>query len=382
MRMPELKALARERGLRGYSRLRKAELIKLLTRRRRPPHPNRPLLLPLPGQCRTSETQTWELQTTEWGEGPGGTPLRRARQPKLEEAPLTKRQLKLRRNKDSMLNKKFKNLEKEIDDLKSQMDSLKDKITKASESTNARFKRKKIRSMKRDFDKINEKLKESEKKLESIGPLRGFKLHPPNRNKCIEKKIAEISKKIRRAKKKKNREASITKREALKAELNWNPEVRLIDGAFGGAKSRYRIDGTPTMDPETFFNTIRRSLIDLIRKETRGRSVRAQTSTWIRFRRDEDLADLVFNSRMTSIYNLNDIEGIVFKMINHMKEQIENPALINSRFVFDEVLFMNIDLHQLNLMRGSSYLPLPDWLARKKAIINPKNKDKECSNGP
>ena len=87
-------------------------------------------------------------------------------------------------------------------------------------------------------------------------------------------------------------------------------------------------------DPETFFNRIRRSLIDLIRQETRGRSVRAQTSTWIRFRRDEDLVDLVFNSRMTSIYNLNDIEGIVFEMINHMKEQIENLALLNSRFIF------------------------------------------------
>ena len=34
--------------------------------------------------------------------------------PKLEEVPLTKRQLKHRRNKDSKLNKKFKNLEKEM----------------------------------------------------------------------------------------------------------------------------------------------------------------------------------------------------------------------------------------------------------------------------
>ena len=79
--------------------------------------------------------------------------------------------------------------------------------------------------MKRNFNKINEKLKESEKKLESIGPIDPPKLHPLNRNKCIEKKIAEINKKIRRAKKKKNREALITKREALKAELNWNPKV-------------------------------------------------------------------------------------------------------------------------------------------------------------
>ena len=122
------------------------------------------------------------------------------------------------------------------------MDSLKDKIAKASESTNARFKRKKIRSMKRDFDKINEKLKESEKKLESIEPP---KLHPPNRNKHIEKKIAEINKKIRRVKKKKNKEALITKREALKAELNWNPGPRLLEGAFGRAYRRYRIDGVP-----------------------------------------------------------------------------------------------------------------------------------------
>ena len=84
------------------------------------------------------------------------------------EAPLMKRQLKHRRNKDSKLNKEFKRLEADINNLKSQMDSLKDEITKASESTNAKFKRKKIRSMKRDFDKIGEKLKESEAKQESV----------------------------------------------------------------------------------------------------------------------------------------------------------------------------------------------------------------------
>ena len=202
MRMPELKALARERRLRGYSRLRKAELIAFLQdnapqepqapRRQRPPRPSRPPLPP-------PQMSTWEL-------------IDDRLRPELEEAPFTKRQLKRRKNKDSKLNKKFKNLEAEIDNLKSQMDSLKDKITKASESTNARFKRKKIRSLKRDFDKINEKLKESEKKLESVGPRGPLKLHPLNRNKRMEKKIAEINKKIRRAKKKKNKEALIAKR--------------------------------------------------------------------------------------------------------------------------------------------------------------------------
>ena len=158
MRVPELKALTRECGLRNYSRLRKAELMELIRNDQqplqswepnRPPQPTRP---PPPPQM-----STWEPIDD------------RFRQHEVE-APLTKRQLKRRRNKDSKLAKKFKSLEAEIDNLKSQMDSLKDKITKASKSTNAGFKRKKIRSMKREADKINEKLAESEAKLESVKP--------------------------------------------------------------------------------------------------------------------------------------------------------------------------------------------------------------------
>ena len=116
LRMPELKALARERKLRGYSRLRKAELIVFLQdedRRQEEP------------------TQQPELEVPQ--------PLTQS---------LTKKQLKRRRNKNSKLNKKFKNLSKEIDNLKSQIKGLENKIAKAAQSTNAGFKRKKIRSMK------------------------------------------------------------------------------------------------------------------------------------------------------------------------------------------------------------------------------------------
>ena len=61
-----------------------------------------------------------------------------------------------------------------------------------------------------------------------------------------------------------------------------------------------------------------------------------------------------------------------------MKTQIENPALLNSRFRFHEVLFLDVNFYPLNLTRGSSYLPLPDWIVKKKAIINPQNDDEEC----
>ena len=253
------------------------------------------------------------------------------------------------------------------------MEALEDKITKASESTNARFKRKKIRSMKREADKIAEKLRESEEGLKLLehrvpkapsgAPL---KLHPLNRNKCIEAKIDELNKKIRRAKNKRNKECLMAKRNSLKLDLNWGP--RLLEGAFGDSYRRYRIDGIPGMDPDTFLNRIGRFLIELLKKESRTGAIRSQTTTWIRFRKNRELVELAFNSRMTNVYNLSDLDEIVDEMIAHMKEQIENPALLNSRFVFDEVLFTNVDFHQLNLTRGSSNLPLPDWLVRKKAI--------------
>ena len=174
------------------------------------------------------------------------------------------------------------------------MEALEDKITKASKSTDAGFKRKKIRSMKRGADKIAEKVRESEKKLKLLeprvpkDPISGvpLKLHPLNRNKCIEAKIAEITKKIRRAKNRMNKEHLIAKREALKAELNWGP--RLLEGAFGSTYRRYRADGIPGMDPDTFLNRIGRFLIDLLKKESRTGAVRSQTMTWIRFRKDGD----------------------------------------------------------------------------------------------
>ena len=72
LRMPELKALAREHGLRGYSRLRKADLIAFLQN----------------NECwgQRRQISTWE---------PQGKAQTEARQPELE-APLTKRQLKRR----------------------------------------------------------------------------------------------------------------------------------------------------------------------------------------------------------------------------------------------------------------------------------------------
>ena len=94
--------------------------------------------------------------------GPRGPTLGAERQQK---EPLTKRQHKHRRAKDTKLAKHFINLNSEINTLKLQMEELKEKISRASKSAHSGFKRKKIRTMKRDVDKISVQLAESEARL-------------------------------------------------------------------------------------------------------------------------------------------------------------------------------------------------------------------------
>ena len=166
-----------------------------------------------------------------------------------------------------------------------------------------------------------------------------------------------------------------------------------LEQAFGGAYRSYRINGKPKLDVDTFFNRIRKELIELIKRELKTRtSARIQTTAWIRFVRDglprgpgkahdeegQERIELAFNSLMMSVYRGSETDQIVDRTIANMKFQVENPALLNSRFVFDEFLYLDINFHHLNLMRGSSYLPLPDWLVRKKAIVNPHNNHEEC----
>ena len=41
---------------------------------------------------------------------------------------------------------------------------------------------------------------------------------------------------------------------------------------------------------------------------------------------------------------------------------------------------VNLEIHtnEYEPMKGSSYIPLPDWISNKKAIVNIQNKDQKC----
>ena len=274
------------------------------------------------------------------------------------------------RNKKSKTAKKYKNLSREVEALKLQISKQKNRLYKLKNNKNSKYKKKKVRITSRELTgKLNE-LK---------GVINEMDSRTNSERGSINERIKNLNWRIRTAKNKRNKDRLIQERERLKSsESNeWGP--RELHGAFFGVYRRYRIDVVERMDVETFFNRNRNYIKNLIIKETKDRAARTQAITLIRFTRDDvETVDLAFNSRMMTVYDVNDKGEIVNTMLEHMAQQIENPSLRNSKFVFDRILQMDIDFHRLNLTRGSSYIPLPDWLSKKKALIKPKISDSEC----
>ena len=124
--------------------------------------------------------------------------------------------------------------------------------------------------MKREAAKISEKIQERTNELKTIEvkPMSQTILQTSQlskANKRLKKKIEDLNRKIRRVKcgnKAKNR--LIAKREALKLQLS-DTTPRLIEGAFGGAYSKYRINGIEGMDLPTFFSKIKNSISDILK---------------------------------------------------------------------------------------------------------------------
>ena len=100
------------------------------------------------------------------------------------------------------------------------------------------------------------------------------------------------------------------------------------------------------MDVETFLRETGGSIAHLMSRELPDLDVmKAQKTVWIQFKvevedGDKNVVrvnadDKVFNSQMTEVFQGRDLNEIIDKMFTHMKMQMENLALVNSRFTLD-----------------------------------------------
>ena len=153
--------------------------------------------------------------------------------------------------------------------------------------------------------------------------------------------------------------------------------------ALMGYLKTFRIDGQKGYDPKTFITNIKPKVLDLIKQQKKPVKVKfIFTSKFIKenpVTSEIDVNSGYFHSTVEIITESTDFSDLFNTMTNHQLELIEQFQNNGSGWQFDQVEYFDINIDPFEPLSGSSYIPLPEKLASKKAIINVKNEnDHEC----
>ena len=97
----------------------------------------------------------------------------------------------------------------------------------------------------------------------------------------------------------------------------------------------------------------------------------------------EDTRTIYSASKPVEIFMGSDTENIIDTLfntiLNRIQEAMETSNERGSGFTHDSVGLLYYHFQRIDIRRGESYIVSPDWIASKKATINPKNeKDNKC----
>ena len=97
----------------------------------------------------------------------------------------------------------------------------------------------------------------------------------------------------------------------------------------------------------------------------------------------EDTRTIYSESKQVEIFKGSDTENIIDALfntiLNKIQQAVETSNERRSGFTHDSVGLLYYHFQKIDIRRGESYIMSPNWIASKKATINPKDqKDNEC----
>ena len=177
-----------------------------------------------------------------------------------------------------------------------------------------------------------------------------------------------------------------------------------IETAFKGTTKTFRIKGeleqynnglNPQYDYKVYLKTITPKVIALLGKQSKPLKVMFRMQC--QFHKMESAAtanggddglspqdeeevftDYHFNTKNIVVDDATNLTNFFSVSVERLVELIESLQGKGSGWVFDEVLHFDILISVYKPLAGSSWIPLPKFLASKKALINPRNTDQEC----
>jgi len=151
--------------------------------------------------------------------------------------------------------------------------------------------------------------------------------------------------------------------------------------ALKGIVEQYTIDGVAFYDPKLFLEEVRFTVINLL---TENRQVKVYfVLSCIMERIDMKSGDVVsveahFSSKNATNLDSTDVDVLYNNGVDKMLESMTMFQQQGSNWRFKSVIRLDINTMPYKPLKGKSYIPLPPFLAAKKAIINMQNDDDEC----
>ena len=135
-----------------------------------------------------------------------------------------------------------------------------------------------------------------------------------------------------------------------------------------------------------FFQKTKSRFEDVCREEVKElRSVKIQfgilVSFYINRNGEVERMEHYFNHMQPIVmneHNIDTLNNMLNRFVEEVRGEIEAWSQRGSGWVVDEILEAFINVAQYQPLNGGSYMPLPEKLKNKKAILNIQNRDNQC----
>ena len=163
--------------------------------------------------------------------------------------------------------------------------------------------------------------------------------------------------------------------------------IKLEKSAVSDFAEKYVIDGKPGLTPLKYFAEKVARIKDFLRNN-RNIKVRMLLICLMErqiIEKSNGKSKIIFqqdNAYFQSETHINlektDVKVILYRMLREIKEKLAIYLRNGSGWYFKEVISFEIHIVDYKPIKGSSYIPLPNFIMRKNAIINIKNEDDKC----
>ena len=339
LRVIDLKAIARSKGLRGYSKLRKAELINFLRQNR-----SEVIFVEEPEVIFVEEPEVSKNQSRFRSE---------------------KRKRKAEKNRKKRESKKKRRVEK----YRSTGDVDIDQLVKEVEEELKRKDKKK----KQSFGKKH--LKRTFTLVKTNSAFNGFANHYKIEEEGEDEEEKEekgrrniLEKEIKRLKKKKRKSKDGKRKRSLQKAIDDKVKVRHYPFKKVYAPESFLLAVKPTIEKFLRENPNTKIILNL---KCRMSKTDLKTGNVI-------FTSAYFSSNVEINIQGNDVSNLYKGMSDKMLESLATYQQRGSNWVFDSIEELVLHTVKYEPLSGSSFIPLPKALADKKAIINMENEDNQC----